>query len=441
MEGMREAASTKLDALLIGVLFIGVVLGQLLRIQPVSGTSGAVLPVDLALIVVDVVLFARVLAAQKLKAFLGGVWRHPVWKWSLLFAGWAAVSLLLNLSHYTGKQDFVAFSYLGRLWAAFVFCWLAWFCWRDQAAVVRRTFLFAAAALLLSGFVQLIFLGNFAFMTRYGWDPHLGRMLSTFFDPNYFGVFLALVLVSVFAGLLRARGNLRRWWLAAVLVSWAGLFLTYSRSAWLAAAIALTGLSLKHSLKTALVVFLVFAAVLLIPNRLSQRFSDSRGITHGTSNDAGAVTCDAQAGKTCDVSGSLRVVSIKRGLKLAEHHWVAGVGYNAYGYALVRQGIAPASRLSSHSAQGSDSSLVNIWATTGVVGLVFFLVFLLQALRELFPAGAARNWQAYSLFWFTLAWIAVSFFNNALLYPSILTVWLALLAINVRPAFKTLRHE
>lgn len=410
---------------LTGLLFAALVAGQLLRIQPFSGTGGALTALDIALILANGYLLLRLLTTRQLGRFLGTTYRHPVWKWSMLFLAWAALTLLVNLPDYTVQQGLVAVSYLGRLTLAFSFAWLVHHLMAASRAAVPKTVFVAGGALLALGYIQLLFLGDFRFMAQYGWDPHIGRMLSTFFDPNYFGVFLVLALVLAFGQLARTR---KRIWLAYFGLTWAGLFLTYSRSAWLAGAIALTGTALKRSWKVALLIAVVFISVLLVPNRLGERFADSSGIINQNIGDDD-VDCNEQTDRLCDRSSSARVISWRKGLDLVKTSPFIGVGYNAYGYALVRERLLSEKRLASHSSQGSDSSLLNIWATTGIIGLGLFLAFMYQVLAALFRQR--EDWQSYGLIWFTAAWLVVSFFNNSLLYISILVPWLILLAVTL----------
>lgn len=431
MKGMRAATRSVPSAAVAALLFGGLTLGQLVRLHPFGSTSGgAVEALDLALVASVVTLLAMLIRAGQVRAWVSWLRHHAVWRWSVWFVGWAAASLAINLPRYTAKQDLVAVSYFGRLLAVFLLLWLsAWFADYLRQAYLRG-FAMAATALLVLGYLQLVFVSNFAFMAqRGGWDPHLGRMLSTFFDPNYFGVFLVLVMVIALAKALGSSTRRLPWW-ALFAASWLGLYFTFSRSAFVAGVIAVVGFSLRRSWKLALTFLVVFLLILASPNRLGQRFSDSKGIATTGSAKAGVDDVCGSAGRNCDASGSARIVSFKRGLNLAARdvNLLTGVGYNAYGFALVNHGLLAAPRLSVHSSQGSDSSLLNILVTTGLPGLMLFGGFLLAVVRRLLFVPR-ENLIASALGWFTVAWIAASFLNNSLLYPSILVPWAALLAV------------
>jgi O-antigen ligase/polysaccharide polymerase Wzy-like membrane protein len=414
------------------LLFTGLASGQLLRLTLVPGTSGALAGLDFALLGVSAVFAIRLIAAGAVRRFARSIWRHPVWKWTAWFAGWATVSLLVNAPAYTFGQLALAGAYLGRLLLALFLAWAISFESGVSRRVVIKTFLIAAAALIAAGFLQWVFVPDFNFMQKYGWDPHIGRLLSTFFDPNYFGIFSVLVM-AVSLGLYfqaKPKPPSRFYPLAVFLAGWAALYLTFSRSAWFAGMIAIAAMAFKRSWKLSVLFLVIFIGSLLLPTRLGQRFRASQNLIQRDTFQKGyQCTIEQQRAKLCDPSSSARVFSLRRGWALATISPLTGVGYNAYSAALTHYHLAP--QESSHASQGSDSSLLNLLATTGLAGLLLFLGFLVVAskgLRRLASAGGAYHWAAHGLFWFTIAWVAAAFFNNSLLYPSILVPWLVLVA-------------
>ena len=91
---------------------------------------------------------------------------------------------------------------------------------------------------------------------------------------------------------------------------------------------------------------------------------------------------------------------------------------------MVERGVITKLNESAHSAQGSDSSVLNIAATTGVIGLglatVFFVKVALALRRRVQESG---DWVAHGLLWFTVAWAAASVVNNVIFYTLILAPW------------------
>ncbi len=436
---MRLRAGTLLTYALPAILFAALTAGQLVRFEPFPGTNGALTALDGALAVLAAVLAVKTIATRRVRDFARATWKHPVWKWSLLFLGWAVLTLAINLPSYSANQGILAAAYLLRLSFAFVVAWLiSYLATRPEKQAYLGAFAVSAGALVVLGFLQFIFINDFRFMVVNGWDPHIGRLLSTFYDPNYFGIFLVLVMGFALARSFEAqqtkpaRPAVRRWWLGLFALSWIALFLAYSRSAWLAGILAITGLAWRYRRKYAIALLAVFLVALLIPNRLAQRFADSQGLVQTENYSAKLDDYQCADVTICDPSGSARVVTIRQATRLIQTSPLIGVGYNAYAPALKNRDLLRQNQLQSRGSQGSDSSLLNVWATTGIIGLLLFVRFLLAAgaaLRRRFTAGGRDGWVAYALLWFTVGWVAVAVFNNALLYLSLLAPWLVLLAV------------
>ena len=66
----------------------------------------------------------------------------------------------------------------------------------------------------LLGFFQLKFFPSFLELGLYleGWDPHIGRLLSTWFDPNFIGGYLAFILPVILALSLYFKRNKQYRW-------------------------------------------------------------------------------------------------------------------------------------------------------------------------------------------------------------------------------------
>lgn len=417
--------------------FIGLAAGQLLRLELVPGSTGAVAALDLAIGFAVLGYLIRFLWQRRFTEFCRTIINHPVWRWSMLFVGWAAVALLLNAFEYSFSELVVAKAYLVRLASVFVLAWCVAYDPPPRGYLVNG-FVLAGSVLLVLGLLQYLLVPDFRFMVQDGWDPHVGRLLSTFFDPNYFGVFLVLLMAVFLARALGTTGRAKlAHWLLFV-AAWTALYATISRSAWLAGLIAVPAIAFRRDWRLGVLFVVIFVGILFVPSRLSQRFQATSGLAQPQSFQQQTYRCDESAPDAkCDTSGAQRILSYQRGLELAQDSWLTGVGYNAYGYALVNRGIVSPERLGSRSGQGSDSSLLTILATTGIIGLGFFLAFLASALSGLWVRR--KKWIAVALASFTVSWLAVSFFNNAMLYLSILAPWLVLLADTLRPDRKAAR--
>jgi O-antigen ligase len=81
------------------------------------------------------------------------------------------------------------------------------------------------------GFFQLIYLPDIRFLSVYGWDPHINRMVSTFLDPNFLGAFLILPLILTLITIFKSKINLIN--ALCFVIFFVAIILTFSRSAYL----------------------------------------------------------------------------------------------------------------------------------------------------------------------------------------------------------------
>jgi O-antigen ligase len=213
--------------------------------------------------------------------------------------------------------------------------------------------------LIFFGALQLFFFPDLSPFTSSGWDPHQFRLVSTWIDPNFLGAFLAIGLIVFFLGpnlTTRQRAVL-------ILITIFALFTTQSRSALIATIFSLLlvmplffFLFLKEYSKDRLfflasAISLSVLLVLLVIITLLPRFT-------------GLVSVDPTV--------EARLTSIQKALPIITNNSLLGVGYNAYQFAAQEAGII--SNYQVHSRAGTDNSLLTIWATTGLIGLLLFFI-------------------------------------------------------------------
>ena len=261
----------------------------------------------------------------------------------------------------------------------------------------------------LFGLIQYIIFPNFASMVAQGWDPHYYRVLSTFFDPNYVGGFLVLNFVLIVSMSLEVDSwkklDLVKGVIAITIL--AAIVLTFSRSTYLMFVVAMGIVGIIRSRELLILGILVGILTFLLIPRVQERVI---------------------GGFKIDTSANFRFESWEKGLEIAKKNLVLGVGYNSYRYAQIRYDyIEPweESEVSSHASSGVDSSLVLIFATTGIMGLIFYFWFLG---RQLIISGISyvkgdSSWAkilGLTIFASVSALIIHSQFVNSLLYPFIL---------------------
>ncbi len=238
---------------------------------------------------------------------------------------------------------------------------------------LNRFFQLILWATLIFGFIQYLFWPDFTAFSALNWDPHLYRLLGTFFDPTFIGLIFLLFILKLYFNYSSNK--------LLIFIPYLGLALTYSRSSLLSFFIVFSYISFKTKklfifLSTTLIIFLT---IILLPRMPGE----------GTKLER-------------DSSIKAKIVNYKEGIKLFSTSPLIGLGYNNL----------PVIRTSStsHAASGFDGSLLTIAITTGLIGLFLFSKIFISSLN------------ASSLYWqsLLLAVFVHSLFANSFLYPWIL---------------------
>ncbi len=399
---------------LFGIIALigSLVLGQLIRI-PAFGAEGAVLPNDL--------LLPTVVGGWLMHGLLAGKVRLRSSPLSWPLATMLLVFLLTfiaganQLPFLTRREQVVSSLYIIRWLEYAALFFVAADILRGEKISRRVLFLLLGAAVTLAvlGFIQLRLFPDFRFMVPQGWDPHIGRLLSTWFDPNFLGGFFsfAIVLAAGFALFSSGRQRIVLWLVVSVL--FAALVLTFSRSSYAAFVASFGILTFLRSKRLLLLIVAVMIAVVAFVPRVQERV-------------VGAVNFDQTA--------RLRLVSWQNALSVARDYPMTGIGYNTYRYVQVTYGFVrdPAE----HSAGGSDSSLLTIFVTTGPVGLATYLWLLWASFSIAWKAyrhghSNLRRGLGLGVFAGFVSVAVHSFFINSLLFPHMLEVMFLMLGMLV----------
>jgi len=418
-------------------LLLAIIFGQVIRI-PIAPDS------DLSLRISDLAVFIVTLSYLAVVGW--NFLRHrqkpmvSLTKVDKLFLGFEFVLLLtflLNLNSFDNDAILTGFGYQLRLQAYLILYWV----FRSFKSIVSpldylRYFFLATIIVAILGIIQLIFFGDFRFMADFGWDPHLGRLLSTFYDPNFVAAFLGIGIIIGLGQVLFSEPKSVKYYLALLLL-FITLYLTFSRSGIISTAIPAVLLGMRKDWKSGTVIFLIFLLMMLSPGRLGGRFTDLFSRTNLQANQSGQTTL-----VSTDDTGSQRLISWYRGLSVIKSSPIIGVGYNNFGPASVELGVRDEKEVSTGAAQSSDSSLLNIWATTGIVGLGLFIALIWQILGLALRQSRSNLFDGNNLWRYS---IGISFlligldsiFINSLLYPQILIFWLIFSALLVNTTSQT----
>lgn len=206
--------------------------------------------------------------------------------------------------------------------------------------------------LAIMGFIQLIVLPDFETLDpSLGWDPHKNRLSSTFFDPNYMGGFLCICFALLLDNFYKKEFKKSDVIKGLILVL--AIFLTFSRSAWIMFSIIITIYALfKDARLLMLAAFIAFSAYFFVP-RVQTRIS---GVTDPAD------------------SAQFRFISWQNSVEIIKDNWIYGVGFNSYRYAQRDYGFFGDLSYGGNSGAGTDSSLLFVLATTGVVGLAIYIL-------------------------------------------------------------------
>jgi hypothetical protein len=246
---------------------------------------------------------------------------------------------------------------------------------------IKKFFYLAIFSNIIFGLIQYFFWPNFTYFNSLNWDPHLYRLISTFFDPTFTALIYLFLIIIAF---LDKKFPLRK---IVLVISYLALALTYSRSTYLSFFIAFTFIAYqKKSLRIFILSsLLIFSTILLLPRLEGE----------GTKLE-----------RTSSISA--KIENYQEGFRLFRLSPVIGHGYNNLFY--VRQ----IKNENSHANSGFDGSLMTILTTTGLVGLTIFIL----GLKKIFISG---NLKTKAIL---ISLLFHSLFANSLFYPWILLSFL-----------------
>lgn len=250
----------------------------------------------------------------------------------------------------------------------------------------------------LLGFIQIVFLPDLSFLTIFGWDPHINRLASTVIDPNFTGVILVFFFtISTTLYLFKKRYI----YLALSLIFFIAIFLTFSRSSYLAF---LTSIVVLGTIKSPRIIFLFLliftTAILLIPKARTRV--------------AGAFTLDETA--------TARIESWQNAYTIFRKNWLFGIGFNTFRYIQETQGnFTFDSPQGNHSGSGTDSSLLLVALTTGILGLLSFVLFLFFILKSFAKNTRSKYIKTTGVSSF-IALLVHSQFVNSFFFPQVMII-------------------
>lgn len=255
-------------------------------------------------------------------------------------------------------------------------------------------------------------------------DPHIYRLVSTFFDPNFLGTFFVLSIIYLIHVVTTGskKEKLINW--IILLTIFRAFLLTFSRSAYLTLGIAIIALCImeyscvkRFSSMILLRNIVVLLGIIIVCLSIEQLLG---GNTLSRITQRWDIITESQT--IIEPSAAARIENWKVGLKIFYKHPIVGVGYNNYGNVVeyISQSVKESQLF------GNDSSWILILATTGIVGLVIFLLTYAMVIIDLVKSYRSNLYELHirmmssSLAAYLIALIISTNFNNFLFYPPIM---------------------
>ncbi len=345
----------------IFIIFLGTFcLGEVIRFD--LGNNISIKPVDIAAIILFLTWTPHVFKKWKKDVRSNSLFIPIISIVIVMF-----VSLLFNIKNFSGNEIFVGLSYILR-WILYMslFFVVKSFPNKFKEKIVYLL-LGIGAVITFFGFIQYFFYPNLRNLYYLGWDEHIHRMFSTFLDPNFAGAFFVLYLTFLTGMLLFfLKNNKTKQALFMGFISvftLTSVYLTYSRSALIMLFVsAFIFLTLIKKIRWLIVIIGVSMLFILISSR--NYYIENINLFRTASAEA-------------------RIDSAKVVIEIIKNNPFFGVGFNTYRYAQIKYGFRSAVGSSiSHADAGTDNSFLFILATTGIVGLIFYLNLLREILKR-----------------------------------------------------------
>lgn len=398
------------------ILFLPLI-GELYRL-PIGPDNG--------LIVTDLIipLFSGIWCFKKLLENKKSTHKSKLAMPLFLFAAAAVFSLSLSIISLPIKEVLLGSTYLIRYISYALLAFIVIDEIKDEKEAKSLINCIIAAGLLIAvaGFIQLIVYPDLKALEEYGWDPHINRLVSTWLDPNFVGGFLAMVIsIALSLALTTKKLSQKLGLFGIIAILGLALFLTYSRSAYVALAISLFIIGLLRSRIMIITCIILFIIGVNTSERAAERVE---GLV------TSAQSLISQSAQNPDPTARLRIKSWEQTLSLIQKRPIQGSGYNTLKYVNYQEGFVQNTDI--HSASGSDASLLTILATTGILGLIPFLWMHFLILQNSWKAwrGTDKNSLAkgfsLGLFAALLGLLTHSLFVNSLLFaPILLYLWIS----------------
>lgn len=367
-------------------------LGQLLRIEfKLAGKLVPILGIDLV--------------ASFSLPYLIVLKKPKISKYFYAFFASCVFSLIFSLNYFNIEKVIVGSFYFFRIIIYYSLFILTWNAVKKNKLFKNNLYVLLTASFLLVavlGWIQYFYFFDLRFLKYAGWDDHLGRLTGTFLDPSFTGFIMVVAFFTTILGYIKEK---RIYYLIISIIFLITLLFTYSRASYLALIAGFAYLYLKKTrlnLKLVIFTFTVFLfAIPFLP----------RGKGEGVKLE-----------RTSSIIA--RLGNYDKTLEIIKEYPLFGVGFNNICWAKESEFF---DITTSHSCFGSDSSLLLVFATTGIVGFALFI----NMIREIY-IKSDNNFCGDLVKIFIITILVHSTFSNSMFYPWIMGIGAIILGISVK---------
>jgi hypothetical protein len=297
----------------------------------------------------------------------------------------------------------IGFIYIARLLSYISFSCLVCYLADNESVrlILIKTVFFSILIFMIFGIIQYIFFYDLRDLKFVGWDDHYFRLVSTLLDPGY----TVIVYIVGFILTLKSRiiGDISIKYTTAFLFI-VSILLTYSRAGYLALIAAALFLMASRK-RYYIIAFILFSLLIfLLPKPRSS---------------------GVELGRTFSILSRIR--NTQETFKIFTKYPLFGIGYN--NICLYRIKMLNTDNPYSHSCSGSDSSILLLLSTMGVLGFVYSAKMVWDFSKSC-PKSIYKEILAYVL----LVVLVASFFNNTLFYNYILGLLMVFVGISASTA-------
>lgn len=253
----------------------------------------------------------------------------------------------------------------------------------------------------LFGWLQFFIIPDIKPFFVYDWDMHLFRLVGTFLDPTFLGI---IIVFGLILSIYRYMGEGKKRYLFITALLLISLAFTYSRASYLAflGGVSIMVLLKKKYRKILFWIVGLLAIMLLLPTARNRSIELTRTF-----------------------SITSRLTNYRETFELFKRFPIFGIGYN--NMCIARNKYVGVESYASHACSGSDSSLLFILATTGIIGLMIFFGSVFGVFKLL-----GNSNEQYLLMAISSALFVHSLFSNSLFFPWVMGYLVLLLGASFK---------